>query len=71
MYLQSKFVSVECSHMLSTKIYTDAVRVGGVTATKCFSWDAYQAGQCQGNEKAKYGAEIPPKQKGNFYNIVK
>lgn len=62
--------SVGCSHMLSTNFYTDACLHGGVEATKCVSWEAYKAGQCKGNEKAKYGAEKPPQLKGNFYNYI-
>lgn len=64
------FVLVLCSHVLATKFYTDAVRQGGVAATKCNSWQVYQSGQCRGNQKIKYGAESPPKVKGNFYNAV-
>lgn len=61
---------VGCSHMLSAIFYTDAVRKGGVTATKCISWEIYQSGQCNGNQRATYGAEKPTKVKGNFYNVV-
>lgn len=56
--------------MLSTNFYTDAIRQGGVTATKCISWEAYQTGQCKGNQKVKYGAQEPPKAKGSFFNVV-
>lgn len=63
-------VLVGCSHMLSTDFYTDAVKQGGVTATKCISWEIYLSGQCKGNEKVKYGAEKPPKARGTFYNVI-
>lgn len=63
-------LSVGCSHMLSTDFYIAAVRQGGVTATKCTSWQVYQSGQCRANQKVKYGAEKPPNVKGTFFNAV-
>lgn len=66
-FLASEYFLAMCSQYASILYYAESIKNSSIYGTKCDSWENFEEGNCDGNEKAVFGEYLSPGANGKYY----